>query len=218
MPSYITASLIGQTGATEGYRVVSIVKGRATIFNCSTEQVISGLLAGNRLENAELNDTKKKLVFTSGSISNYPRVSAMTGMILDKNGMVVVSSVVDEHDRVVGFVVLDGNGRMHNVTKQLLLSKSGSIKTCNWEVYTLQSGDLSIRSKNKAFPKTKLTRLKEVKVLDSKRMSAAELEQVKQQNAEAIAYNEKVNDSIRKELEDIEKQYLDVDQAGKRSK
>ena len=217
MPSYIVSSLIGQTGGIEGYRVVSIVRGIPNIFDCSTDKVISGLVAGNKLENASLNDSKTKLVFTAGSLSSYPRVSLLTGMILDKNGLTIVSSVVDDHGNVIGFVGLDGNGAMHNVTKKLMLSKAGTLKTCNWEVYTLSSGELSIRSKAGAFPRTKLTRLKEVKTLDSKRMSVDEMNKIKQQNAEANAYNEKIREEIRNRNAVIDKAYLDTDQAGLKS-
>ena len=215
MPSYVIANIVSPEGKHWGYQIATVVRGNVTVAQVPTDVVVKGLLAGNVLENAVLNEAGTRLTFTAGSASSYPRVSSLTKGLLDgRGGLVIISSVVDEHGDVIGFSCLDTYGRLRNYTKRLLLSKASSFKTCNWEVYPLQSGEMSIRSRGKAFPKTKLQRLKEMKRIDSANMSAAEIEKARLENEAALKHNEAIFNEAKEQRKEIDKTYLDLDRAG----
>lgn len=198
MPSFVVGYLTHGNDII-GYRVFDIANGHTRIQDISLPDLRYGLSQGNTLENAELDEDGDKLVFPGSALKHYPCIDAYSKVLRSMPGLTVVAAIENDKSEVIGYTITDTFGLLANVRKAKLIDLSARYRTTNFQVYTLASGERSIKSAYRAFPRVKKEAVAGNTGYDSKRDSAEAIAESKRKTAELEA-NKKQKEAIDAEM------------------
>lgn len=184
MPSFIVGKITD--GRNEvGYRIFDVANTSTRLQDVPLDKVIEGLHKGCTLENAELNEDGTKIKFPGAGVGVYPSIDMVSGRLRSPLGLTIIEAVENDKSEVIGYVVVSTTGQIARIPKAQLISLANKYKTTNFEVYTLKSGELSIKSCYRAFQRVKFQKAVVVHSVNSNFESQQQVKDKMAQNAEA---------------------------------
>ena len=184
MPSFIVGKITDGRNVV-GYRIFDVANTSTRLQDVPLDKVIEGLHKGCTLENAELNEDGTKIKFPGAGVGVYPSIDMVSGRLRSPLGLTIIEAVENDKSEVIGYVVVSTTGQIARIPKAQLISLANKYKTTNFEVYTLKSGELSIKSCYRAFQRVKFQKAVVVHSVNSNFESQQQVKDKMAQNAEA---------------------------------
>lgn len=184
MPSFIVGKITDGRNVV-GYRIFDVANTSTRLQDVPLDKVIEGLHKGCTLENAELNEDGTKIKFPGAGVGVYPSIDMVSGRLRSPLGLTIIEAVENDKSEVIGYVVVSTTGQIARIPKAQLISLARKYKTTNFEVYTLKSGELSIKSCYRAFQRVKFQKAVVVHSVNSNFESQQQVKDKMAQNAEA---------------------------------
>lgn len=184
MPSFIVGKITDGRNVV-GYRIFDVANTSTRLQDVPLDKVIEGLHKGCTLENAELNEDGTKIKFPGAGVGVYPSIDMVSGRLRSLLGLTIIEAVENDKSEVIGYVVVSTTGQIARIPKAQLISLANKYKTTNFEVYTLKSGELSIKSCYRAFQRVKFQKAVVVHSVNSNFESQQQVKDKMAQNAEA---------------------------------
>lgn len=184
MPSFIVGKITDRRNVV-GYRIFDVANTSTRLQDVPLDKVIEGLHKGCTLENAELNEDGTKIKFPGAGVGVYPSIDMVSGRLRSPLGLTIIEAVENDKSEVIGYVVVSTTGQIARIPKAQLISLANKYKTTNFEVYTLKSGELSIKSCYRAFQRVKFQKAVVVHSVNSNFESQQQVKDKMAQNAEA---------------------------------
>lgn len=184
MPSFIVGKITDGRNVV-GYRIFDVANTSTRLQDVPLDKVIEGLHKGCTLENAELNEDGTKIKFPGAGVGVYPSIDMVSGRLRSPLGLTIIEAVENDKSEVIGYVVVSTTGQIARIPKAQLISLANKYKTTNFEVYTLKSGELSIKSCYRAFQRVKFQKAVVVHSVNSNFESQQQVKDKMTQNAEA---------------------------------
>lgn len=184
MPSFIVGKITDGRNVV-GYRIFDVANTSTRLQDVPLDKVIEGLHKGCTLENAELNEDGTKIKFPGAGVGVYPNIDMVSGRLRSPLGLTIIEAVENDKSEVIGYVVVSTTGQIARIPKAQLISLARKYKTTNFEVYTLKSGELSIKSCYRAFQRVKFQKAVVVHSVNSNFESQQQVKDKMAQNAEA---------------------------------
>lgn len=184
MPSFIVGKITDGRNVV-GYRIFDVANTSTRLQDVPLDKVIEGLHKGCTLENAELSEDGTKIKFPGAGVGVYPSIDMVSGRLRSPLGLTIIEAVENDKSEVIGYVVVSTTGQIARIPKAQLISLANKYKTTNFEVYTLKSGELSIKSCYRAFQRVKFQKAVVVHSVNSNFESQQQVKDKMAQNAEA---------------------------------